>query len=85
MNRSQVGAFFEILERNIIELVLLNKRDRIFNAEEWGLQMNTRGGHVVCEKLNKNTHSLSPKEKGETVTVLACISANGTYDTHSCL
>jgi hypothetical protein len=33
MSRSKVGTFFEILERKMIELVLLNKPDRIFNAD----------------------------------------------------
>jgi hypothetical protein len=79
MNRSHVGEILEILERNVIELVLLNKPHRIFTAEEWGLRTNTRGGHVVCEKEKENIHSVSPKEKGETVTVLACINAGGNY------
>jgi hypothetical protein len=70
MSRSEVGAFFEILERNMIELVLPDKPDRIFNADESGLQMNTRGKHVVCGKSKKNVHSITPKEKGKTVTVL---------------
>jgi hypothetical protein len=77
MSRSKVGAFFEIMERKIIELVLLNKSDRLFNADQSDLQMNTRGKHVVSEKRKKNVHSISPKEKGETVTVLACINASG--------
>jgi hypothetical protein len=32
MNISQMGAFFEILEIKTIELVLLSKPERIFNA-----------------------------------------------------
>jgi hypothetical protein len=51
----------------------------IFNADESGLQNNPRGGHVVCEKDKKIVLSISPQEEGETVTVLACISANGNY------
>jgi hypothetical protein len=56
MNKFRFGAFLEILERKIIKLVLLNEPDRIFNTDELGLQMNTRGGHVVCEKGKKNVH-----------------------------
>jgi hypothetical protein len=41
--------------------------------------MNIRGMHIVCEKGKKNIHSIIPKEKGETVTVLACINACGNY------
>jgi hypothetical protein len=63
MSRSKVGAFFEILERKMIELVLLNKPDRIFNADESGPQTNTRVRHVVCEKSKKNVHLISPKRK----------------------
>jgi hypothetical protein len=48
MSRSKVGAFFEILGRKLVELLLLNKPDRIFKADESSLRMNTRGKHVVC-------------------------------------
>jgi hypothetical protein len=41
--------------------------------------MNTRERHVVCEKSKKNVHSISPKDKGETATVLACINASGNF------
>jgi hypothetical protein len=59
------------------ELVAFNKPKRIFNADESGLQRNTRDRYVVCEKGKKNIHSVSPKQKGETVTVFACINASG--------
>jgi hypothetical protein len=79
MNRSSVQKFFEILENKMTVLNLLNKPDRVFNAGESGLQMNTRGSNVLCEKGKKNVHSISPKEKGETVTVLACCNASGNF------
>lgn len=79
MNRNSVRKFFEILENKMTELNLRNKPDRVFNADESGLQMNTRGSHVLCQKGKKNVHSISPKEKGETVTVLACCNASGNF------
>ena len=79
MNKKNVQTFFGILESKLSELNMLNKPDRIFNADESGLQMNTRGRHVFCEKGKKNIHSIFPKEKGETVTVLACCNAAGNF------
>jgi hypothetical protein len=61
------------------ELLILDKPDRIFNADESGLQINPRDGHVVCEKGKKDVNSVSPKEKGEAVRVLAYIDANGKH------
>lgn len=60
-----MGVFFKFLERKITDLVLRNKPDRIFKADESDRQMNTRDGHVVCEKGKKNVRSISPKGKGE--------------------
>jgi hypothetical protein len=48
--QSKVGAFFKVLERKMAELVHVNKPERIFNANEPNLQMDTRGGHIVCEE-----------------------------------
>jgi hypothetical protein len=44
---------------------------------ELGQQMNTSSRHFVCEKGKKNVLSVSPKGKGEPVTVLACVNATG--------
>lgn len=51
------------------------KPGNIYNTDETGLQLNTRAGQVLAEKGSKSVPSISPSEKGETITVLACCNA----------
>ncbi|XP_072400195.1 uncharacterized protein [Diabrotica undecimpunctata] len=52
-----------------------DKPGQIFNTDETGLRLNTRAGQVLAEKGSKCVPSVSPSEKGETISVIACCSA----------
>ncbi|KAJ8897515.1 hypothetical protein PR048_002862 [Dryococelus australis] len=77
MNKSEVGLFFDFLEDKMAELNLTNKANRIFNIDESGFQLNTRPNTVVAPKGLSVIHEISPKEKGETITLVACFSVAG--------
>lgn len=79
MSRPVVQAYFENLERVLTENLLFDKPGNVFNCDETGLQLNTRAGQVLAQKGSKCVPSISPGEKGETISVLACINAEGGY------
>jgi hypothetical protein len=49
----------------------LNKPQRIFSVE-YGIQLINKPGKVVTKKGDKDVHVLTPRERGENVTVIAC-------------
>jgi hypothetical protein len=81
MSRCKVGQFSKVPNEKCLNLVFLTNQT-MFNAYESSLKMNTKDGHVFCEKDKKNEHQVSPKET-EAITVLAYINAkwklSGTY------
>jgi len=54
----------------------MGKPGNIFNVDETGLQLNNRPGEVIAAKGSKVVTSIT---SGETVTVVSCISAEGSY------
>lgn len=77
MSKPTVQSYFENLERVLTDNALLDQPGNIFNCDETGLQLNTRAGQVLAENRSKCVSSISPGEKGETISVLACINAEG--------
>ncbi|CAB3256885.1 unnamed protein product [Arctia plantaginis] len=57
----------------------------IFNMDETGLQLNSRPGHVLAQKGSKVVHTVTSTEKGETITVIACCNAEGTFLPPACI
>jgi hypothetical protein len=52
---------------------------RFHNADESGLQLNNGPQKVVSMKGKKNVMSVTAKDRGQTVTVAACVSATGVF------
>jgi hypothetical protein len=73
MSRTKVGAFFDILEIKTVELVLLNKSDRVFNADESGLQINTIG-RLARKAIKMYTHSVQKRKGKQSQFLLVSIS-----------
>ena len=55
---------------------LLNKADRIWNADESGFPLQQRSGRVMAPKGAKSIYSVSSSSK-EQITTLVCINAAG--------
>lgn len=55
---------------------LLNKADRIWNADESGFPLQQRGGKVMTSRGAKTVYSISSSSKQQ-ITTLACINAAG--------
>ena len=79
MKREVVHRYFDLLERFMGDLNLMNRADRIFGLDESGFQLNTRAKEVVAPKGDRVVHPVAPKEKGETISIIGCFNAAGTY------
>jgi hypothetical protein len=65
MYRPQVGAFFEILEKNVIELVLLNERDRILTQKNGAYRRKLEVGMLFTRKERTICTQSVQKRKGK--------------------
>ena len=79
MNRTETGNFFKLLEEVLTKENLMNKPQNIFNMDESGIQLINKPGKVVTMKGAKDIHVLTPRERGENITVIACNSAEGVF------
>lgn len=79
MNRAEVKSYFTLLTEILTENDLLDKPASIWNCDEIGVQLNNEPGKVVAVKGSKDVHVVTSAEKGETITVLACCSAEGQF------
>ncbi|KAJ8893066.1 hypothetical protein PR048_005647 [Dryococelus australis] len=68
MSRSEVGAFFKILEQVMMEVNLMDNPQNIFNMDE----IDQQTGKVLTTKGTKAVHGLTLREKGENITVIIC-------------
>jgi hypothetical protein len=55
---------------------LLNKPQSIFINDESRIQLINKPGNVTAMKGAKNAHVLTPRERGQKVTVIACCKAD---------
>ncbi|XP_031358597.1 tigger transposable element-derived protein 6-like, partial [Photinus pyralis] len=85
MNQEEVSKYFALLESILKEHALFDKPSAVFNADESGLQLNNKPGKVIVEKGSKAVSTITSGEKGETVTVLACCNAEGTFIPPFCI
>lgn len=79
MNREEVNAFFNLLEEEMLKNDLMNKPQNIFNVDESGIQLINKPGKVLTAKGAKDVHVITPREKGETVSLVACCNAEGSF------
>ncbi|XP_054706877.1 jerky protein homolog-like [Uloborus diversus] len=78
MNR-EVGAFFKLLEEEMVKHDLTNRPENIFNVDETGIQLINKPGKILTAKGAKDVHVITPREKGETISLVACCSAEGRF------
>ncbi|XP_054706657.1 tigger transposable element-derived protein 6-like [Uloborus diversus] len=79
MNREEVGAFFKLLEEEMVKHDLTNRPENIFNVDETGIQLINKPGKILTAKGAKDVHVITPREKGETISLVACCSAEGRF------
>jgi hypothetical protein len=79
MNRPLISKFFEMYESALSEADITTKPQKIYNADESGLQLHYKGGKVLVAKGKRSVLQVTNNERGENVTVLACCSASGHY------
>lgn len=79
LSRKAVGYFYDLLDSEIQKYGLRNKPQNFFNCDESGLQLINSTGQVFTAKGTKAVNQLTTGERGETVTVLACCSAEGRF------
>lgn len=79
LNKKTVDNYFQLLGKVITENNLFDKPGHVFNMDETGLQLNNKPGKVIAIKGSKNVTTVTSGEKGETISVLACVSGEGTF------
>lgn len=79
LNREETADYFELLKKTLQEHNLMNKPGHIFNMDETGLQLNGNPGEVIAEKGSKDVSQVTSAERGETITVVGCLNAEGMY------
>lgn len=79
LSRKAVQGYFTLLESVMSEHQLFDKPGNVFNVDESGLQLNNKPGQVIAEKGSKSVTSITSGEKGETISVIACCSAEGVF------
>jgi hypothetical protein len=76
MNKPMVCKFFEDLQQCLHDEDILNEPNHMFNADETGL-MDSWTADEVLGSTQGRVAQLTPKEKGQTTTVLGCANAAG--------
>lgn len=77
VNKDAVDDFFAKLGALYGRLNLISKPMQIFNIDETGISVVHKPGRVVCELGRKHVYSLTSGEKGQTHTVVSCVSVSG--------
>ena len=79
LNRQSVALFYELLRNELIKYNLEKMPQNIYNMDESGIQLINKPGSVIAGKGSKDVHVITSKEKGESVTVVACNNAEGYF------
>jgi len=85
MTRQECTQYFELLGNVLRENNLLNTPQKIFNLDETGLQLNNNPGKVVVTKGAKTVNCITSAEKGETISVITCVNAEGSFFPPCCV
>lgn len=79
MTKERVDKFYSLFSNLLDKHNLWNKPSSIFNCDETGLQLVYKPKKVISQCGKRDVMSQTNFEKGETVSVMACISASGQY------
>lgn len=77
MTREVVDNYFDKLKKIYNENDFYTKPGHVFNMDETGCHLTNDPGIVVATKGAKNVNSLTCAERGENISVIACINAEG--------
>jgi hypothetical protein len=78
LNKGEAAAYFILLGTVLEEHDLLDKPHKFYNMDESGFPLNNRPQKIVSAKEQWEVVSLTDVERGENVTVVACVNAAGT-------
>lgn len=78
MNKQTVKDYFELLKNVMEKNDMIGKPGHVYNMDETGLQLNNKPSSVAI-KGSKNVTSITLSEKGETISVVACVNGEGTF------
>lgn len=79
MQKEKVTDFYKVLEKVIDDNNLRGKPECIYNQDETGLPLNNRASNIVAQKGSRDVVSMTSVERGQNVTVLACMNAAGHF------
>lgn len=79
LNKAEVSKYFQNLEKILKDYDLFDKPECIYNMDESGFPLNNRPTKVVSRKGKREVVSLTNVERGQNVTVAACMNASGAY------
>lgn len=78
-NKKTIDHFFELLERKLKELDILNQPMHIWNADEFGLQSSVGSQEVFCKRGTKSLHKIVGNNEKTSYSVLSCVNACGIF------
>ena len=80
MNRSTVREYIKLLQDHMTELDIMDKPERVWNADESGVQLTMgKAPRVIACKGDKRVYQQVPAEKAETVSIMVAGNAVGSY------
>lgn len=79
MKKEKVAEFFKTLKTVVDKTNLRGRPECVYNVDETGIPLNNRPPNIIAEKGAKDVVSVTNVERGENVTVLACMNATGQY------
>jgi hypothetical protein len=85
MNRKGIEDYFKLLLNVLTKNNLLDKPGHIYNVDESGFQINPRPCTVIGEKGSPTLYQMTSGEKGETISVIACCNAEGSFIPPTCI
>ena len=75
-NQVVMDKFFKLLKEELESIDILNKPEHIFNADETGIDLNTRSGKVIVCKNSKHAYSKQKAPRAHITSMVFC-SASG--------
>lgn len=79
MKKEKVAEFFNTLETVVDNKNLRGRPECVYNVDETGMPLSNRPPNIIAQKGAKDVVSMTSVERGENVTVLACMNAAGQY------
>ncbi|CAB3252682.1 unnamed protein product [Arctia plantaginis] len=79
MKKEKVTEFFNTLKTVVDINNLRGRPECVYNVDETGMPLSNRPPNIIAQKGAKDVVSMTSVERGENVTVLACMNAAGQY------